>query len=62
MEWLDGETLAGRMARAPGSLSIDDALRYATQIADGADAVLRFPCPCRPDLQAAADICDTVIL
>jgi serine/threonine-protein kinase len=37
MEYVDGETLAARLAR-DGSLPLDDAVRYARQIADALDA------------------------
>src|SRR5262245_32577837 len=38
MEWIDGETLAARLARSAGPLPMDDMLRLATQIADALDA------------------------
>ena len=45
MEYLEGETLAGRLARAGGpkgpSLRLDDALRIAIQIADALDKAHR---------------------
>src|SRR6202140_4573475 len=39
MEYLEGETLAARLER--GKLSLDVALRYAAEVADGLDAAHR---------------------
>jgi serine/threonine protein kinase/Flp pilus assembly protein TadD len=41
MEWLDGESLADRLARRSGALPVDDVVRLAAQVADGLDAAHR---------------------